>query len=286
MITHPFEYTRAASLNEALGLLAEGAKPLAGGMSLVPMMKLRLAAPEHLVDLGKLKELRYIREEGDVIRIGAMSTHHDIESSTVLRRACSLLSKTAAKIGDVQIRHSGTIGGSVAHNDPAADYPAALMALDALVTMQSVRGERAIPFSEFVLDSFTTALEPDEIIREITVPADGARTGTAYFKMAQAASGFALAGIAVRLRREGPGGRVSMARVGVTGVGPFAYRASAVEAALETTAGSASDIAAAAAHAADGVEASSDMHAGAEYRAHLATVGAARAIQAALAELA
>ncbi|MDZ4801108.1 MAG: xanthine dehydrogenase family protein subunit M, partial [Bryobacteraceae bacterium] len=264
MITHPFEYTRAASLSEALGLLAEGAKPLAGGMSLVPMMKLRLAAPEHLVDLAKIAELRYIREDEDVIRIGAMSTHHDIETSTVLRRACSVLSKTAAKIGDVQIRNSGTIGGSVAHNDPAADYPAALMALDALVTMASVRGERAVPFSEFVLDSFTTALEPDEIIREITVPADGPRTGTAYFKMAQAASGFALAGVAVRLRRD-EGGRLTMVRVGVTGVGPFAYRAAAVEAVLEGTAGGPSDVAAAASHAAEGVDASSDMHAGAEY---------------------
>ena len=142
-----------------------------------------------------------------------------------------------------------------------------------------------MPFSEFVLDSFTTALEPEEIIREIVVPADGPRTGSAYYKVAQAASGFALAGVAVRLRRD-DSGRLTMVRVGVTGVGPFAYRAAAVEAMLESTSGGPSDVAAAAAHAGDGVEASSDMHAGAEYRAHLATVGAARAIQAALSELA
>ncbi len=284
MITHPFDYTRPASLTEALTLIAGGAKPLAGGMSLVPMMKLRLAAPDHLVDLGRVPELRYIREDEDVIRIGATATHHDIETSTVLRRASSLLAKTAAKIGDVQIRNSGTIGGSVAHNDPAADYPAALVALDALITLRSAKGERSLPVGEFIVDSFTTALEPDEIIREIVVPVDGASTGTAYYKMAQAASGFALAGVAVRLRR-GADDKLSTVRVGVTGVGPFAYRAHAVEAALEGTSGNADDVRRAAALAAEGVESMSDMHAGAEYRAHLATVGAARAIQAALAEL-
>src|SRR4051812_2675908 len=127
MIATAFEYTRSTTLQDALAALAEGAKPLAGGMSLVPMMKLRLASPEHLVDLGRIPELRYIREEGDVVRIGATATHFEVHTSTVLRRTSSLLSKTAAEIGDVQIRHQGTIGGSVAHNDPAADYPAALM---------------------------------------------------------------------------------------------------------------------------------------------------------------
>lgn len=285
MITQPFEYTRAASLNEALGLIAEGAKPLAGGMSLIPMMKLRLAAPDHLVDLDRISELRYIREENEVIRIGATATHHDIETSTALRRACSLLSKTAAKIGDVQIRHSGTIGGSVAHNDPAADYPASLMALEASVVVQSARGTRTISIDEFIVDAFTTALEEGEIVTEVVVPADGPSTGSAYFKFAQAASGFAMAGVGVRVRR-GPDGKLSKVRVGITGVGPCAYRAKAVEAALEGTAGLPDEIRAAAAHAAEGVDASSDMHAGAEYRAHLACVGTARAIQAALGELA
>jgi carbon-monoxide dehydrogenase medium subunit len=285
MITQPFEYTRPASLQEALGLIAGGAKPLAGGMSLVPMMKLRLAGPDHLVDLARVTELRYVREDNDVVRIGATSTHHDIEASTVLRRACSLLPKTALKIGDVQIRHAGTIGGSVAHNDPAADYPAALMALESSVVLQSTSGTRTLPMDEFIVDAFTTALEEGEIVTEIVVPADGPGTGSAYYKFAQSASGFAMAGVAARVRR-GDEGKLALVRVGITGVGPCAYRARAVEAALQGTAGSAEDVRRAAALAAEGVDASSDMHAGAEYRAHLACVAAARALQAALGELA
>lgn len=283
MIANPFEYSTPAQLPEALALLADGAKPLAGGMSLIPMMKLRLSSPEHLVDLGHLSELKGIRESGDQIRIGAAVTHFEIQSSPVLLRACSLLPKTATRIGDVQVRNMGTIGGSIAHADPAADYPATLMALEAQIVVVSSSGERVLPVSEFLLDSFTTALEPGEIISEIRVPADGPETGTAYVKLAQAASGFAIAGIAVRLRRSG--GKITFARVGLTGIGPIGYRATEVEKRLQGTSGSSEDIERAASAAAEDVTPNEDMHASAEYRRHLAKVCTARAIRAALAEL-
>ena len=165
MIAHEFEYSSATQLSEALTLLADGAKPLAGGMSLVPMMKLRLATPEHVVDIRRIKELNYVKVSPDGVRIGATVTHHNVESSEILRAVCPLLAKTAACIGDVQVRNMGTIGGSVAHADPSADYLAALFALEARVGLASASGERALPISEFILDSFTTALEPGEIIR-------------------------------------------------------------------------------------------------------------------------
>ena len=284
MIAQAFDYTQSQSLSEALNAIAAGAKPLAGGMSLVPMMKLRLAAPDHLIDLGRIPELRFIREEGDIIRIGSMATHFEIHTSTVLRRTCALLSKTAGQIGDVQIRHQGTIGGSIVHNDPAADYPGALMALDARVKLQSAKGERTLSYAEFVIDAFTTALEPDELLTEIIVPSDGPATGTAYIKIAQAASGFAMAGAAVRVRRDA--GRLSLIRVGLTGIGAHAYRAHAVEDALTGKEPTEAEIVNAAALAATGVEANSDIHASATYRAHLATVCTARAIRSALGEIA
>jgi carbon-monoxide dehydrogenase medium subunit len=282
MIAQDFEYSSATQLSEALALLANGAKPLAGGMSLVPMMKLRLATPEHVVDIRRIADLSYIRQEGDTIRIGATTTHHQVESSAVLRQVSPLLAKTAACIGDVQVRNMGTVGGSVAHNDPAADYMAALFALEAEVELASAEGNRKLAIGDFVVDSFTTALEPGELVREITVPLEPANTGTAYVKMSQPASGFAIVGIAARMRR-GADGNVELARLGVTGVGPMGYRATAAEARLTGTTASDADIAAAAALIADGVDAMSDMNASAEYRKHLASVHATRAIKAALA---
>src|SRR6266852_3030746 len=172
MIAQKFEYTAPKTLDEALHLLAGGAKPLAGGMSLIPMMKLRLAAPEHLVDLGRLKDLNYIREEGGAIHIGATTTHQDIESSAVLRGKCPLLAETAANIGDVQVRNRGTIGGSVAHADPSADYPAALLALEAKVKLVSATGDRTISIGDFLVDTLTTAIEPGEILQEVIVPVE------------------------------------------------------------------------------------------------------------------
>src|SRR5690349_23370498 len=211
MIATAFDYTQSKSLNDALQALADGAKPLAGGMSLIPMMKLRLAAPEHLVDLRALKDLNYIRESGGQLHIGATASHYDIESSALLRQKCPLLTETAAAIGDVQVRNMGTIGGSVAHADPAADYPAALQALEAKIVLKGAKSERTVSAEDFFVDTFTTALEPGEIVREVIVPVDGPGTGTNYQKVLQPASGFAIVGIAVRVRKQG--GKITMARI-------------------------------------------------------------------------
>jgi aerobic carbon-monoxide dehydrogenase medium subunit len=280
MIAQSFEYSAPKTLGEALALLESGGKPLAGGMSLIPMMKLRLAAPEHLVDLARVKGLNYIREEKGELHIGATTTHYAVQSSALLAVKCPLLAVTAGAIGDVQVRNVGTLGGSVAHADPAADYPAALQALEAKIVIAGAGGERTVSAADFFIDSFTTALEPGEIVREIVVPVEAAATGVNYQKMPQPASGFAIVGIAVRVRRTS--GKITLARIGVTGVANIAYRARAAEKALEGTAGSAEDVAKAAALVAQGVDANSDLHASADYRTHMAAVYAARAMTAAL----
>jgi carbon-monoxide dehydrogenase medium subunit len=270
MIPQTFEYTAPKTLDEALKLLAEGAKPLSGGMSLIPMMKLRLAAPDHLVDLGRLKDLNYIREEGGSLHIGATTTHQEVASSALVRAKCPLLAQAAAGVGDPQVRNRGTIGGSVAHADPSADYPAALQALEAKFVLKGAKSERTVAAADFFLDTFMTALEPGEIVREVIVPVEDAGTGTYYEKVVQKASGFAVVGIAVRIKK-------GWARVGVTGLSNHAYRALAVEKALE----GGGDVQHAAAMVAEGVDANSDLHASAEYRTHLAVVHTARAILAA-----
>lgn len=284
MIPQKFEYTAPKNLDEALQLLASGAKPLAGGMSLIPMMKLRLAAPDHLVDLGKLKDLNYIREAGGAVRIGSTVTHNDVESSPLLRRKCPLLAETASVIGDVQVRNMGTIGGSVAHADPAADYPAALQALEAKLALKVAKSERTATAADFFLDAFTTSLESGEIIREVIVPVEETGTGTSYQKMFHPASGFAIVGVAARVRRSA--GKIAFVRIGVTGLSNHAYRATAAEKALEGKSGTGTEIQSAAALVAEGVDANSDLHASADYRRHLAVVYAARALRAALARTA
>jgi len=281
MNAQKFEYTAPKTLDEALHLLAAGAKPLAGGMSLIPMMKLRLAAPEHLVDLGKLRDLNYIREAAGALHIGATTTHAELESSSILRQKCPLLAETAAAIGDVQVRNMGTIGGSVAHADPSADYPAALQALETKLVLKGAKSERTVTAAEFFVDAFTTSLEPTEIIREVIVPVEAAGTGTRYQKMPQPASGFAIVGVAARVRKSG--GKIAFVRIGVTGLSNRSYRATAAEKALEGKAGSAAEIQNAAALVAQGVDANSDLHASAEFRRHLAAVHTARALKAALA---
>jgi carbon-monoxide dehydrogenase medium subunit len=281
MIPNSFEYTAPKTLAEALGLLADGsAKALSGGMSLIPMMKLRLANPDHLIDLSGLKELSYIREEGGNIHIGAGATHYDVLSSPVLRARCPLLVETADNIGDIQVRNRGTIGGSVAHADPAADYPAALQALEAKIVLKNSAGERTVSVGEFFIDTFTTALEPGEIVSEIIVPMDDSKTGSSYHKFVQSASGFALVGVAARIRREAD--KITLARIGVTGLSGSSYRATAAENALIGKAGTPEEIKAAVASVPDGIEAASDMHASSEYRKHLASTGAARAVKAAI----
>ncbi len=277
MIPQSFEYSAPTSLAEALALLADGsAKALAGGMSLIPLMKLRLAAPEHVVDLGRIPGLSYIREDSGAIHIGAMTTHYELESSELLRRRCPLLAEAASNIGDVQVRNMGTIGGSVAHADPAADYPASLMALEAKVRLIRSGGERTLPLEEFIVDTMTTALEPGELIAEVIVPVEALGTGVSYQKMVHPASGFAVVGIAARVRRTN--GKVGFARIGVTGVAAKAFRALSAEQALA----GGGDINAAAARVADGVEANSDLYASAEYRMHMARIYAGRALRRAM----
>ncbi len=273
MITHDFEYFSPTTLPEAFALLADpGAKALAGGMSLVPMMKLRMAAPEKLVDLRGIAELHSIREADGMLEIGAMVTHYELESAPLVRSKCPLLASSAAAIGDVQIRNAGTLGGSVAHADPAADYPAALLALEAQVRVTGPSGQRTLTFEEFVLDPFTTLLEPGELVTSILVPVENDGVGTHYRKHAQPASGFPMVGVAARIGLAN--GAVNFARVAVTGLSGKGYRARNVEEALLSGA----DPKKACEVLTQGIDASSDIHASAEYRAHLARVAGTRAI--------
>ena len=277
MIAQNFEYEAPANLKDALGLLAqEDSKVLAGGMSLIPLMKLRLAVPGQLVDIGRIKDLNFIHEEGGMLRIGATTTHYQVESSALIRSRCPLLAEAASNIGDIQVRNTGTIGGSIAHADPAADYPASLLALEARVSIVSSKGKREVTIADFFVDTFTTALEPGEIVQAVVVPVEDQTVGTSYQKMVQPASGFAIVGVAARIRKSG--GKIAMARVGVTGLSGKPYRALAVEKALEGTAGSPSDIQKASAQVAIGVDANSDLHASADYRKHLAQVYTMRAL--------
>ena len=281
MIPQNFEYSTPNNLNEALALLAGGnAKVLAGGMSLIPLMKLRLAAPDHLVDLRRVSDLKAIREESGNIHIGSTATHYDIESSPLIRGKCPLLAEAASNIGDVQVRNMGTIGGSIAHADPAADYPASLIALEAKVRIASAKGERIVGIEQFLVDSLTTALDSGEIVREVIVPVEAAGAGASYQKMVQPASGFAIVGAAVRVRKSA--GKVVFVRVGITGVGGKAFRASGVEKLLEGTGGSTADVQKAAAAVADGVDANSDLNASSAYRLQMAKVYTARALTKAL----
>lgn len=281
MIPQNFEYSAPTSLNEALALLADGdAKVLAGGMSLIPLMKLRLAAPTHVVDLGHVPDLNRIREQDGSLHIGAMTTHYEIESSPLVRARCPLLSEVASHIGDLQVRNMGTIGGSVAHADPAADYPAALMALEAKVVVKSAHAQRVVALEQFLVDSLTTVLETGEILIELIVPVEAAGTGVSYQKFVHPASGFAIVGVAARVRTSGA--TVGFARVGVTGLAPKAFRAVNVEKLIEGTSGSAADVQKAAAGIADGVHANSDLHASADYRRHVCQVYARRALSQAI----
>jgi carbon-monoxide dehydrogenase medium subunit len=282
MISAQFDYVRANTLDEALTLLAqnEDAKILAGGHSLIPAMKLRLAMPPLLVDIGRIKDLSYIREEDGQIRIGAMTTHYQIESSDLLKNICPLLPECAGHIGDVQVRNKGTIGGSVAHSDPAGDWPAAVIALNAELVVVSKNGERIIKADDFFVDLMTTALEPGEILREIRINKSSSRTGQAYVKMHHPASGFAVVGVAANLSLDGNGG-CENASIGITGVSSKAYRATVVESALTGNALDEQKIANAAAHAADGVDINGDLFASEDYRRHLAQVFTKRAIAAA-----
>jgi aerobic carbon-monoxide dehydrogenase medium subunit len=275
MIPVAFDYARPRSLDEALGLLAahgEDAKLLAGGHSLIPAMKLRLAQPKILIDIGGIGDLRSINQQDGKIAIGALTTHYEIESSDLLKQSCLLLPEVAGKIGDMQVRNKGTIGGSCVHADPAGDWPAAMLALDAEFEVVGRNGNRTIAAKDFFVGMLTSAIGPDEILKVIRVPATA--KSAAYVKFAQKASGFAIAGVAAIADKQ----RKEVA-VGVTGVAPAAYRAASVEASLRGSDLSSATIASAAEKAADGVDPLSDIHASAEFRAHLARVQAKRALE-------
>lgn len=282
MISAQFDYVRANTLDEAVSLLAqnEDAKILAGGHSLIPAMKLRLAMPQMLIDIGRIKDLSYITEAADQIRIGATTTHYQIESSDLLKKICPLLPECAGSIGDVQVRNCGTIGGSIAHSDPAGDWPAAVIALNAELVVVGKNGERAIKVDDFFVDLLTTALEPGEILREIRIGKPQGRSGQAYVKMHHPASGFAVVGVAANLLLDGDGG-CEQASVGITGVSSKAYRAAAVESSL--TGGPLDDktIAGAAVRATEGIDVNGDLFASEDYRRHLAQVFTKRALSAA-----
>src|SRR5678815_4728078 len=274
MIPVQFDYKTPATLDEAVALLAsdlDGAKVLAGGHSLLPALKLRLAQPQLLVDIARLKSLAYIREEGDQILIGATTTHYQLESSDLLKQICPLLPECAKSIGDVQVRNKGTIGGSIAHSDPAGDWPAAALALDADLVLVGTNGERTVKAENFFVDLLTTDLQPGEILREVRIRKPSGRFGQAYQKVPHPASGFAVVGIAVHLDLNDDGSCKS-AGIGVTGVGVKAYRAKAVEAALAGSNLDDNTIANAVAHVCDGIDPSTDLYASSDYRRHLAQV--------------
>ncbi len=275
-----FEYHRVATVEEAVGLLTrykDDAKVLAGGHSLIPMMKLRLAQPKHLIDIGRVGGLSGIKEEGGQFVLGALTTHFAVESSAAVRQKCAMLSEAAALIGDPQVRNYGTVGGSIAHADPAADWPAVLLALGAEVKAVGPKGARSINIDDFFKDLFTTALHADEILTEIRIPAGG-HGGAAYMKHPHPASRFAVCGVAAAVAVDGAG-KCTAARVGVTGVGSRAVRAKGVEALLVGHALDAATIAAAAQKAADGIEINADLQGSVEYKAHLTRVYARRAIE-------
>ncbi|MCI0583927.1 MAG: xanthine dehydrogenase family protein subunit M [Chloroflexi bacterium] len=281
MIPAAFDYVRARSLDDALARLAASAgsaKAIAGGQSLLPLMKLRLARPETLVDIGRLAELRGVRRLGDGrVAVGALTTYDELMADELIQ-LYGLLRDALPNIGDVQVRNRGTIGGSIAHADPASDMPAILLALDAEIVARSARGERAIPATSFFEGAFVTALEPDELITEIRLPGGGEDIRSAYLAIEQPASGYSIAGVAACIGARS-GDRWGFCSVGITGVGEHPYRASAVESAVTSGA----SIAEAAAHACDGIAVASDIHADREYRAHVATVIVRRALEAAIA---
>ena len=284
MIPNAFDYQRAGSLDEALSLVGTpGTKVIAGGMSLLPLMKLRLASPDKLVDIGRLEELRGVRSLPDGrMAIGALTTYSELLDSPV--REYGLLRDALPDIGDVQVRNRGTVGGSIAHCDPASDLPAVLLALDAEIVARSRRGERTIPADGFFRGSFETALEDDELVTEVRILGPRDDAGSAYASLSQRASGYSIVGVAAVVIKEG-GSAISKAMVALTGVGESPYRAKAVEAALVGNEGTAEAVIAAASHATDGIRVNGDIHADAEYRTAMAAVYTRRAIQAALGRL-
>jgi carbon-monoxide dehydrogenase medium subunit len=262
------------TLEEALELLAkygEDAKVLAGGHSLIPMMRLRLVKPKYVIYIGKIPGLSYIKDEGGVIKIGAMTTHNEIEESQLLAEKNPLLSETASKIGDLQVRNMGTIGGSLAHADPAADYPAALAALEAEVVLRSLKQSRVVKVTDFIQGPYLTDLRPDELLVEVRVPALSGAFGTAYEKLYFRATDFAIVGVAALVELE-QDGTFKKVRVALTGVGEKPVRAKGVEEELEGAKATEEAVKKASERAKEGLQPPSDIRASSEYRKEMSVV--------------
>ena len=283
MITQTFTIESPATIEDAVASLGRSpqAKVIAGGHSLIPLMKLGLAEPKQLVDLRRIRQLRDIKSEDGAIVVGALATHRSIADHAAIGKTLTALAEAAAAVGDLQVRSRGTIGGSLAHADPAADEPAPTLAFDATIRVIGPKGRRDIPAREFFKGPFETALASNEIVIEVRFPAPAGRSGSAYAKFAHPASGFAIVGVAAVATLKGDGS-VERAAIGVTGAAPSPFRATAAERAIVGTRGDANAIAAAAAKAADSVDAMSDLVASAEFRRHLVTVYARRALDRAI----
>lgn len=281
MIPTAFSYEKPGSVDEAvaaLGRLGDEAKVIAGGQSLLPLLRLRLVAPTALVDLGGIAGLRGVREDGDALVIGAMTTHDALMSDPLIREHAALLAEAAATVGDPAVRHLGTLGGSLAHADPAGDLPAVAVALDAGMVAAGPSGTRVIPAGEFFVDYLQTALAPNELLVEVRVP-KLTGWGVHYEKFHRVAQAWAVVGVAAAVRRSN--GSIAEARIGLTNMAPTPVRARSVEQALAGADGTQEAITAAAASAADGTSPSADVSAQPDYREHLARVLTGRAVSAA-----
>ncbi len=283
MISFDIDYQRPKTIQEAVKVLstAREAKVLAGGHSLLPLMKLGLAQPRTLIDIGGIAALREIRSTAGDITIGALATHGQIAGDPSIAKSVTALSDAAASVGDVQVRARGTIGGSLAHADPAADEPAAILAFDAVLTAIGPKGERTIKASEFFKGTFETALAADEILTQVRIPAPAPRTGSAYVLFPHPASGFAVVGVAAVVTR-GADGTIVKAAIAVTGAAERQFRAVAAEKTLVGSRGDAVAIAKAAGAAAAGLKALEDLTASATFRTHLVSVFTKRAVATAL----
>ncbi|GAA5159156.1 MULTISPECIES: FAD binding domain-containing protein [Amycolatopsis] len=283
MIPAAFDYTAPSTVDEAVQALSaagEDAKVLAGGQSLLPVLRLRLAAPSTIVDLGKIAELRGVREDGDALVIGSMTTHYDVQRDHLVAEHAALLARATDTVADPQVRHRGTFGGAIAHADPAGDLLAPALALDAEMVIAGTSGRRTVPAAGFFQDMFTTALAPDEILVEVRVPK---HTGwrAHYEKFNRVAQAWSMVAVAATVRTEG--GRIAEARIALTNMGATPVRATAVEQALVGQEATQETIRAAAAHAAEGTNPTADGNADVEYRQELARVLTGRAVSAAVA---
>ncbi|MFC4854295.1 FAD binding domain-containing protein [Actinophytocola glycyrrhizae] len=282
MIPAAFDYVAPTTVDEAVRALSEAgedAKVIAGGQSLLPVLRMRLAAPSKLIDLGKIAELRGVREDGDLLVIGAMTTHYDVQHDALIAEHAPLLALTTNTVADPQVRHRGTFGGSLAHADPAGDLPAPVLALDAEMVVRGMDGTRTVPAAEFFTDFFTTALRPGELLVEVRVPKT---TGWSahYEKFNRVAQAWSIVAVAAAVRVDG--GTIAQARVALTNMGATPVRATSVEQALVGRPATAASIRDAAAHAAEGTAPPSNADADADYRRHLARVLTSRAVSAAV----